>query len=46
MMTFYTEKSAMRKRTKQEVVKMPPVLAPMTDIKVSKIQFLRPAHYH
>ena len=33
-MTFHTEKSASRKRSKMEVVKMPPIMAPMYDIKV------------
>jgi len=37
MMTFHTEKSATRKRSKMEVVKMPPAIAPMFDIKVSTV---------
>ena len=39
MMTFHTEKSASRKRSKREVVKMPPIMAPMYDIKVEIFYF-------
>jgi len=37
MMTFHTEKSASRQRTKMEVVRLPPTLAPMYEVKVSTV---------
>jgi len=37
MMTFHTEKLATRQRTKIEVVKLPPIMPPMYQIKVSTV---------
>jgi len=37
MMTFQDERTASRRRTKLDVVKMPPSMAPMYEIKISTV---------